>query len=77
MLTDLAIDYLREHDIQSVFHYVPLHSAPMGRQMGRVSGELVHTDDIFSRLVRLPLWLGIEPHLDEVIQRIGEAVQRF
>ena len=54
---------LKEAEIQAVFHYVPLHDAPMGVQFGRAYGELGHTLDASNRLVRLPLWLGIEPHL--------------
>lgn len=58
---------LAEHDIHAVFHYVPLHSSPMGKKLGRVSGELVYTKDLNERLVRLPLWLGIEKHLPFII----------
>ena len=56
--------------IQAVFHYVPLHDAPMGVQFGRAYGELGHTLDASNRLVRLPLWLGIEPHLADVIRHV-------
>jgi dTDP-4-amino-4,6-dideoxygalactose transaminase len=61
---------LREAGIQAVFHYVPLHAAPMGMRFGRAHGELRHTLDAGDRLARLPLWLGLEPQLAEVIQRI-------
>lgn len=37
------IDYLKENDIQSVFHYVPLHSAPAGLKFGRFDGDDVYT----------------------------------
>jgi dTDP-4-amino-4,6-dideoxygalactose transaminase len=64
------IDALKQHGIWAVFHYVPLHSSPMGRQYGRISGELKHTDELSNRLVRLPMWLGLEEELDTVIQVI-------
>jgi dTDP-4-amino-4,6-dideoxygalactose transaminase len=67
------IAHLKKRDIQSVFHYVPLHDAPMGRKCGRTSGDLSRTSDYSERLVRLPLWLGIEPFLDDVIQCVLEA----
>jgi dTDP-4-amino-4,6-dideoxygalactose transaminase len=57
-------------DIQCVFHYVPLHSAPYGRRVGRVSGSMQVTDDIADRLVRLPLWVGLEEHIDRVIDAV-------
>jgi dTDP-4-amino-4,6-dideoxygalactose transaminase len=68
------IDRLRSRDIQAVFHFVPLHSAPFGRQVARASGDLSITDDISDRLVRLPLWLGLEEHLDRVIREVIAAV---
>jgi dTDP-4-amino-4,6-dideoxygalactose transaminase len=46
--------------INCVFHYVPLHSSTFGKRVGRGAGELSVTTNISDRLVRLPLWLGIE-----------------
>jgi dTDP-4-amino-4,6-dideoxygalactose transaminase len=65
------IDRLRDKGIQSVFHYVPLHASPFGQSIGRSVGELTHTVAASERLVRLPLWLGLEEHLDAVI---GEVI---
>jgi dTDP-4-amino-4,6-dideoxygalactose transaminase len=67
------ISALREKDIHPVFHYVPLHSSPMGRQCGRTAGPMCHTDGLSDRLVRLPLWLGLEDHLAFVISEIIDA----
>lgn len=64
------IDKLRQVGINSVFHYIPLHSAPAGQRFGRAHGELQVTTDLADRLVRLPLWLGLEEHQDSVIQKI-------
>ena len=61
---------LREKGIHAVFHYIPLDSAPMGRQFGRASNDLVFTHDLSSRLVRLPLWVGMEGCQSEVIRGI-------
>jgi len=72
------IDRLRAKGIQSVFHYVPLHSSPFGQSIGRSVGDLAHTVAAGERLVRLPLWLGLEGHLEtvigEVIAAAGEPV---
>jgi dTDP-4-amino-4,6-dideoxygalactose transaminase len=65
---------LAEKGIHSVFHYVPLHSSPFGRSIGRAVGDLRHTDDVTERLVRLPLWLGLEEHQDRVIDEVKNAV---
>lgn len=59
---------MRTEGIQCVFHYVPLHSAPHGRRVGRVAEDLTVTDGVADRLVRLPLWLGLEEHQERVIE---------
>lgn len=64
---------LKQLDIQTVFHYVPLHSAPAGRLRGRVSGALGVTEDLSSRLLRLPFWLGLEERQGRIIEAIDSA----
>lgn len=59
---------LKEAGVHPVFHYVPLHSAPAGQRFGRAHGEMHITNDIADRLVRLPLWLGLEAQQAEVIR---------
>jgi dTDP-4-amino-4,6-dideoxygalactose transaminase len=61
---------LKEAGIHPVFHYVPLHSAPAGRLFCRAQRELIVTDDVADRLVRLPLWLGMETKHVEIIRQI-------
>ena len=53
------IAYLKGKGVSSVFHYVPLHSAPAGQKYGRFAGEDVHTTKESERLVRLPLFYGM------------------
>ena len=45
--------------MSSVFHYVPLHSAPAGKRFGRFNGEDVYTTAESDRLTRLPLYYGM------------------
>jgi dTDP-4-amino-4,6-dideoxygalactose transaminase len=78
LLRDLAdrtdfIESMMQAGINCVFHYVPLHSAPFGAIVGRSQGTLNNTADLAERVVRLPLWLGLEEHQEYVI----EAVMRF
>jgi dTDP-4-amino-4,6-dideoxygalactose transaminase len=61
------IDHMKALEIQCVFHYVPLHSSPRGRSVGRVCGALPVTDDVADRLVRMPLWVGLEDQQEQVI----------
>ncbi len=62
------IDQMKQEGINCVFHYVPLHNAPAGLAHSRTSSELPVTNDIAARLVRLPLWIGIEEHQERVIR---------
>jgi len=68
------IAQLRTEGINTVFHYVPLHSAPYGLRTGRSSGDMLVTSDLSDRLVRLPLWLGLEEYQAMVIQQIFRAL---
>jgi dTDP-4-amino-4,6-dideoxygalactose transaminase len=68
---DALIDDLAERGVQAVFHYVPLHSSPAGRALGRTSGALTVTDEVSERLVRLPLWAGLG---EDGVARVAEAV---
>lgn len=68
------ITYLREHEVNAVFHYVPLHSAEAGLKYGRFSGEDVYTTRESERLLRLPLHHGL---IDGDIRYICDAVIRF
>lgn len=54
------IVYMKEREIQTVFHYVPLHSAPAGLKFDRFSGEDEYTTNESERLVRLPLYYGLK-----------------
>lgn len=54
------INYLKEHNILSVFHYIPLHSAPAGVKYGRFVGDMKITDKISDTLVRLPLFYDLQ-----------------
>ncbi|MFO1406505.1 MAG: dTDP-4-amino-4,6-dideoxygalactose transaminase [Steroidobacteraceae bacterium] len=71
--------FVRQMDgigIQCATHYVPLHTSPFGQRAGRASGELPVTLDVADRLIRLPLWPGLEPQLDFVIDSALEFLGR-
>lgn len=68
------IDALKSEGVQGVFHYVPLHCSPAGERFGRASGQLPVSIAAGERLVRLPLWLGLEDELDRVIDAVRLSV---
>jgi dTDP-4-amino-4,6-dideoxygalactose transaminase len=59
-----------------VFHYVPLHTSPAGRRFGRASGTLGTTDQVSERLLRLPLWIGMEQStVDHITDELTRALE--
>lgn len=50
------ITYLNALEINSVFHYLPLHLSSMGRRFGGKSGDCPVTEEVSDRLVRLPFY---------------------
>lgn len=53
------IEYLKKNSVLAVFHYIPLHSAPAGKQYGRFHGEDRFTTRESERLLRLPMYYGL------------------
>lgn len=68
------ITHLKSQGIHSVFHYLPLHLAPMGRNWGYQEGDLPVTEDVSDRLVRVPFYNTIqESEQERVCRAIREA----
>jgi dTDP-4-amino-4,6-dideoxygalactose transaminase len=68
------IKFLAERGILAVFHYVPLHTSPMGRSLGFQSGQLPVTEDLSARLLRLPMFYGLG---QEEQSRVISAIKDF
>ncbi len=68
------ISTLKERGVQAVFHYIPLHSAPAGLGFGRAHGDLGTTTNVSETLVRMPLWIGLGPALDRVLEAADAAL---
>ena len=67
------IAHLRDRDIFSVFHYVPLHLSPMGRGFGGKEGDCPRTAAVSDRLVRLPFFNDLtEEDQARVVQAIHD-----
>lgn len=66
--------YLKKNDIYAIFHYVPLHSAQAGRRFSRFYGEDRFTTLESDRLIRLPIWYGIET---DTVDHIVRCVYSF
>lgn len=66
--------HMNKNNILSVFHYIPLHSAPVGKQFGRFHGTDHYTTQESERLVRLPIYYGLE---QQKKIEISEYTMRF
>jgi len=66
---------LSENGVNAIFHYIPLHSSPAGKKFGRISGDLLTTNNSASRIIRLPLWIGLTQKMqNKVITEILSAI---
>lgn len=61
---------LRECGAHAIFHYVPLHNSPAGLSHSRIGSSMVVTEDLSARLLRLPLWVGLPSHAQELIVKV-------
>ncbi len=68
------ISYMKEQGISVVFHYVPLHTSSAGQKYGRFCGEDVYTTKESERLVRLPMYYGLE---QSTIEYVVDCIKRF
>jgi len=53
------LTHLNDGDINSVFHYQPLHLSRMGREFGGEQGHCPVSEDVSERLLRLPFYTGL------------------
>ncbi|AJI96691.1 dTDP-4-amino-4,6-dideoxygalactose transaminase [Yersinia ruckeri] len=53
------ISYMKDAEIMTVFHYIPLHTCPAGEEFGRFNGEDCFTTKESERLVRLPIFYNL------------------
>jgi dTDP-4-amino-4,6-dideoxygalactose transaminase len=70
---DEVIRVLGQHRIGAASHYEPLHASPAGQRLGRVHGDMTHTESVAGRLLRLPLWVGMS---DNDVARVADRLER-
>ncbi|MDO8291270.1 MAG: dTDP-4-amino-4,6-dideoxygalactose transaminase [Gallionella sp.] len=68
------LSHLKADNIYAVFHYVPLHSAPAGRRFSRFHGNDAFTTKESERLIRLPIWYGMDK---QTVEHIVQSVLKF
>lgn len=68
------ISHLKENGVSCVFHYIPLHTSPAGKQLGRFHGEDVYTTRESERLMRLPMYYGLD---SEKVEYVCNKIYEF
>ena len=77
-IRDHIIKVLKEHDILAVFHYLPLHTSPMGKKFGYKEGDLHITEDVSKRLLRLPFYNNLKEYEQEqIVEIIVKELSKF
>lgn len=70
LIRDNLILELQKNGIQSVFHYIPLHDSPGGKKYGRVHSNLIVTNNLSQRLLRLPFSINLQDKLDVILNDV-------
>lgn len=65
----------KKYNVNAVFHYVPLHDSPAGSKYGKSYGSLSNTVNLSRRIVRLPIWVGLEPQQSYVIESVIKILE--
>jgi dTDP-4-amino-4,6-dideoxygalactose transaminase len=71
---EMLIEYLKENNISSVFHYIPLHSALAGEKFSRFNGIDHYTSLESERLIRIPLFYGMS---ENDIKYVSSTIIKF
>jgi len=67
------IEYLKEHNIHAVFHYLSLHKSPYYNN-NHDGGELTNCDSFSETLLRLPMYYELSA---SEVQRISNCIKSF
>ncbi len=72
-----VISDLRRAGVYTVFHYVPLHAAPAGLHLARCAGSLPVTERIGDCLLRMPMWIGLDEFMPQVLDAADAALNKL
>lgn len=68
------ISYLKENGVTAVFHYIPLHTAPAGKEYGRFYGEDKYTTKESERIIRLPMYYELD---EQDAKKVMDLIHTF
>lgn len=77
-IRDFVISYLRTKGISAPFHYIPLHSSPVGKSLGNSISDLPVSTDLSNRILRLPVYAGLnKKEIEYVIKHFEAALRQY
>lgn len=68
------IQHMKQNEIGTVFHYIPLHSSPAGQKFCKTFGDLNNTDTVSDTLVRLPMFYELD---DKSFDAVIACAEKF
>jgi dTDP-4-amino-4,6-dideoxygalactose transaminase len=72
----IVLNDIKASGIHALFHYIPLHSSPAGLRWGRPHGDLPLTTSLSQRLIRLPIWIGLNANQQQRVCDVLDAALR-
>ncbi len=72
---DSFLSILKEKNVYPYIGYLPLHSSPMGQKLGYKASDLPITENLASRIVRLPFYVELVNDLEYCIDNMSETLK--
>jgi dTDP-4-amino-4,6-dideoxygalactose transaminase len=73
---DALMGHLRQQNVLAVFHFVPLHTSPMGKKFGYAEGDFPISEQLSGQLLRLPFYYEMtEVEQEYIVKCITEGVK--
>lgn len=70
----LLMEFLKNNGVATVFHYVPLHTSPVGMKFGRFCGVDNYTTSESERILRLPMYYDLK---DNDVLKVCGKIREF
>lgn len=78
LMRNMFIDEMEKVGISAYIGYVPLHSSKMGETLGYSPEDLMLTDEMAARIVRMPVFAGmLERETEYVLEETQKILERI
>lgn len=70
----ILIKILKQNEIDAAFHYQPLHKSPAGIKYSPYGRELINSESVAQKILRLPLYYGLE---NAIWGKLDQSMEQF